>query len=132
MTDDLLAAAARLADVIAAENAALAAFDLRAAATTVIVKHHAAETFTAALRKQAAPIEPNRRDRAEAIGERLAALVQENRRLLERAIAAQTRVMEIIARASRRELAARTTRYGAFGALVGAAHPRPIAISAHA
>jgi hypothetical protein len=132
MTDDLLAAAARLTDIIAAENAALMAFDLAAAATSVAVKERAAEAFTAALRAHIAPIDANHRWQAESVGRRLAALVKENRRLLERAIAAQARVIEIIARASRRELASRSTRYGAFGAPIAATRPRAIAISSRA
>lgn len=132
MTDDLLAAAARLADVIAVENAALAAFNLPAAIAAGAAKQHAAEAFAAALRMQTAPMEPVRHQRAETIGRRLTELARENRRLLERAIAAQVRVMETIARAGRRELIARATRYGAFGAPIAAAHPRPLAISARA
>jgi hypothetical protein len=132
MTDDLLAAATRLAEAIAAENAALAAFNVPAAVAAGGRKQHAAEAFEAALRAQTAPMEPSRCQRAEMIGRHLAGLAQENRRLLERAIAAQRRVMEIIARAGRRELAERASRYGAFGAPIATARPRPIAISARA
>ncbi len=71
MTDDLLAAAAHLADVIAAESAALAAFDLRAAAATVTSKQPAAEAFAAAFRSQTAPIEPGRRRQVDAVGRSL-------------------------------------------------------------
>jgi len=130
MTDDLLAAATRLADVIAAENAALAAFNVSAAIATGTDKQRAAEAFAAALRTQTAPMEPGRRQQAATIGRRLTGLAQENRRLLERVIMAQARVMEIIARAGRRELAARASHYGAFGAPVANASPRPMAISA--
>jgi len=129
MTDDLLASAARLADVIAAENSALLVLDLPAAVASAAGKQHAAEAFAAALRMQTKPIAPGNRRQAEAIGRQLAALGEENRRLLQRAIAAQRRVIEIIARASRRELASRATRYGAFGAPIAGTRPGPIAIS---
>jgi hypothetical protein len=132
MMDDLLAAATQLADVIAAENAALVALDLPSAIASSTSKQHAAEAFAAALQRQTAPIAPDLRRQVEAMGRRLAALAEENRRLLQRAIAAQARVMEIIARAGRRELAARANRYGAFGTPVANARPRPIAISARA
>jgi len=132
MTDDLLAAATQLADVIVVENAALVALDLSAAIAAGAAKQRAAEAFATALRTQTAPIEPSRRQQAEAIGRRLAALARENRRLLERAIAAQTRVIQIIARAGRRELAAKATRYGAYGVPVANLSPRPMAISARA
>ena len=130
MTDDLLAAATRLADVIAAENAALVAFNVSAAIAAGADKQRAAEAFAAAFQTQTAPMEPGRRQQAATIGQRLTGLAGENRRLLERVIAAQARVMEIIARAGRRELAARASRYGAFGAPVANASPRPMAISA--
>ena len=132
MTDDVVATATRLADAIAAENAALAAFNLRAAIAAGAGKQRAAEAFEGALRTQTGPIEPSRRQRAETIGRHLAVLAKENRRLLERAITAQRRVMQIIARAGRREVAARTTCYGAYGAPIAAARPRPMAISARA
>ena len=132
MTDDLLVAATRLADMIEAENAALAAFNLPAAIAASAGKQHAAEAFEAALRMQTGLMEPSRRQRAQMIGRRLTGLAHENRRLLERAISAQRRVMEIIARAGRRELAERASRYGEFGAPIAAARPRPMAISARA
>lgn len=132
MTYDLLVAATQLADVIAAENAALAAFNLPAAIAEGANKQRAAEAFEAALRTRSASVEPSRRQHVETIGRRLTELANENRRLLERAIAAQQRVMEIIARAGRRELAARASRYTPFGAPIATARPRPIAISARA
>ncbi len=132
MTDDVLAAAVRLTEVIAAENAALAAFNLSAALAVGAAKQQAVEAFAAALRTRTTRIEPERRASAEAIGRRLATLSQENRRLLERAIAAQARVVEIVARAGRRELAARAVRYGAFGVPVAAARPVPLAVLARA
>ena len=126
MTDDLLAAAAHLADVIAAESAALAAFDLRAAAATVTSKQPAARGICCRLPLADSADRPGAAGRSTRSGG-LTALAQENRRLLERAIAAQARLMEIIARASCRELATRTTRYGVFGAPIFAVRPRPIA-----
>jgi hypothetical protein len=129
MGGDLLAAATRLTDVIAAENAALAALDLPAAIASAAGKQHAAAAFAAALQMQTTPLAPDHRRQAEAIGRRLTALGEENLRLLQRAIAAQRSVIDIIARASRRELASRPARYCAFGAPITTTRPRPIAIS---
>jgi hypothetical protein len=132
MTDDLLAAAARLAETIATENAALAALDLPASVAAGSDKQRAAEAFTAALQARASPIEADRRRKAEAVGRQLSALVQENRRLLERAIAAQWRVIEIIARAARREIMASASRYNAFGAPLAGECLQPMAILSRA
>jgi hypothetical protein len=132
VTEDLLAAAARLAETIATENAALAALDLPAAVAAGRDKQRATDAFTAALHARTAPIEPDRKRQAEAVVRQLNALAQENRGLLERAIAAQSRVIEIIARAARREMSASVSRYSAYGAPLSPACPRPMAILARA
>jgi hypothetical protein len=102
MTSDLIRAAGCLADALAAENAALGALDLPRAAGMLDTKQRAAEAFIAA-RALAHEGAPAGFDAAAARGvaERLAALAEQNRRLLERAIAVQGHVIATIARAAR-------------------------------
>jgi hypothetical protein len=107
MSDALAAAAVAVTDILAAENAALAALDLRRAAALLPVKSHAAERFAAAC-ADAGGAHP-------AGMHRLAALAAENRRLLQHAIAVQGRVIELVANALPRALPDATARYGARG-----------------
>ncbi len=90
----LLAAVDDLAAVVAAENAALLALDLPAAAG-LLSRKQAATAAVAAAR----PVPPSLALR-EAAG-RLRDLAAENRRLLEQAIAVQGRVLGVLARAAR-------------------------------
>jgi hypothetical protein len=97
MTRDLIAAATVLADSLAAENAALAALDLPRVVGMLADKQRAAAGFIDA---QAVPIPPTQRAAAATMVRRLQALADENRALLERAIAVQGRVIGVIARAA--------------------------------
>ena len=103
MIDTLILAGHRLAEALRAENEALAALDLPRAARLAGPKIAASDAFAAAYAAQAkhgsAPAGPVR-DTAAVLAERLAALGQENRRLLERAVALQSRVIETIAGAA--------------------------------
>ena len=103
MMDALLAAGQRLAEALRAENAALSALDLPSAAGLATAKMQAADAFAAAFataRKTGARMDgPERHDAAE-LTHRLQSLGEENRRLLERAIAIQSRVIETIAGAA--------------------------------
>lgn len=120
---DLIGAGSRLADVLAAENAALAALDLPHAVALLADKRSAIDGFVAA---QAAPGAAAPHDAAERLARRLQSLAEENKVLLTRAMAAQGRVLGIIARAmepagygaSRR--CSRTTRPTAFALLARA------------
>lgn len=94
MTHDLIAAGTLLADTLEAENAALAALDLPRAVGLLADKQHAVEGLTAA--QTPAPSNPA----AERVARRLKALALENKRLLERAIAAQSRVIGVVGRAA--------------------------------
>jgi len=131
MTTPLLHAAAALADILAAENLALAALDLRAAAPLLPAKRQAADAFASAHARLAAAGPPDTATRAmlQQTARRLGALAEENRRLLERALSVQTRVMEVIAQAVPRA-SAQAPRYGAQGALVGRHTALPVAIAA--
>src|SRR3954447_14586714 len=93
-------AAARLEAVLLAENEAL--------------ERHDAVTATALLdEKLAAAKALSAEGLSREMGERLCALAAENRRLLERAIKVQTRIIAIVARAAKQSPP--VSRYGAKG-----------------
>ncbi|MDE2515901.1 MAG: hypothetical protein KGL12_07740 [Rhodospirillales bacterium] len=122
LTPALVAAAVDLANVLARENAALARLDMTRAAAMLAEKQQAAAAFVAAQgsgaagsRAPAMTISPAQRDAALAATARLRDLAEENRRLLERAMAVQARVLGTIAKAVPRSLAAGAPRYGARG-----------------
>lgn len=114
MLDALLAAGLRLAEALRAENEALGALDLPRAASLAETKRQATDAFAAAY---AATVKTNARaagpvrQTAQDLTTRLTRLGTENRRLLERAIAIQSRVIETIAGAA----VPRTGGYGAGG-----------------
>ena len=93
-------AAHALEAILAAENAALERHDAEAAIALLEHKLAAAE----ALRPEG--LDPER-------GERLKALAAENRRLLERAIDVQSRIVTMVARAA--QTVPPVSRYGAEG-----------------
>jgi hypothetical protein len=103
MMDALLAAGLRLAEALRAENEALAALDLPRAAGLATAKMQASDAFAAAYAataKTGSRAEGPVRRSAEDLATRLQHLGAENRRLLERAIAIQSRVIETIAGAA--------------------------------
>ena len=104
MIEAVMHAAHRLTEALGAENAALARLDLAAAAELGRSKRQAADAFeaafTAASRSGAHAAGPERA-RTEELATRLRDLTTENRRLLERAIELQSRVIETIAGAAR-------------------------------
>ena len=104
MMDAMINAGERLADALRAENDALAALDLGRAAAIAARKMHASDAFaaaTAAATRTQARAQGENRQRAERLAMSLGQLGQENRRLLEDAIALQSRVIEAIAGAAR-------------------------------
>lgn len=113
MTAPLQSAAARLIGVLAAENAALLALDVPAAAALLEEKLAAARGLA-----QASAVRPATRQTPELAGLalRLRDLAEENRRLLEHAILVQGRVLDMVARAARQGVAQSSGRYGARGA----------------
>ncbi len=134
MTSTALDAALRLLDVLERENAALAALELSRAAPMLAEKQEAAAAFTHAC-QQGRTSTP-----AEAAGlarlvPRLNEAASRNRRLLERGIAVQGRVLAVIARAVPRALAAQapercSPRYGARGAAALARTPLALSLRA--
>jgi hypothetical protein len=95
MKDNMMAAGANLAETLEAENAALAALDYPRAGAMLARKQRALADMAAA-RETAPPAH----DGAERMARRLQALAMENKRLLERAITAQERVIGVVARAA--------------------------------
>ncbi len=122
MSAELLAAAERLVDALERENAALATLDLPSAAAMFEDKQRAAAGFIAV---RTGSIGFGQRAAVERSLGRLQLLAEQNRTLLERAIAAQRRVIGIIARAVPQATA--TPRYAAGGSLADA--PRPAAFA---
>jgi hypothetical protein len=97
VTQDLVDAATVLADVLAQQNAALRRLDFPAAAALGSAK----ETALLGVTRDRAPAPMTDRNPVlAALGQRMKELVAENRTLLERAIAVQTRIVGIIVRAA--------------------------------
>lgn len=117
----MLSAAAWLSRVLAAENAALLALDIPAAAALLQEKLAAAHGLSvAAAEAGRSPARPSSRGTPEAAGLalQLRDLAEENRRLLERAVLVQGRVLDMVARAASRNAAQATGRYGPSSAAV--------------
>lgn len=109
----MTAAAARLSRVLDAENAALRTLDLPAAAALLNEKLAATRSLAEAAAHAGTREAPN--PEAAGLALRLRDLAQENRLLLERAIAVQGRVLDLVARAARQGTG-QPLRYGAGGA----------------
>lgn len=110
MTHDADKAWERLAAVLEAENEALAALDLGRAAGMLAAKEAALAGIGAAGAARSSQPAPCARERLAAID----TLTRDNRRLLERAIATQAKVLELVAEAARAAMAqtAPSPRYG--------------------
>jgi hypothetical protein len=115
MSDEMMTAGNVLTDVLTLENAALAELDLPRAGAMLARKQRALADLVAV------QTVPASHDSAERMARRLRALAIENKRLLERAIAAQGRVIGVIARAA--TATATPTGYGPARA------PRPAAFA---
>jgi hypothetical protein len=133
MNPQLIEAAAALAHVLTLENEALRALDLPRAGSFVSEKTNALQAITEAEKAgNSSILSPGQRTRAQAIASQLRTLGEENRRLLERALVVQRRVIGIVTRAVPRAAAERTPRYGSNGALSGLRRPPPVALLARA
>jgi hypothetical protein len=121
MSQDAITAGTLLAETLEMENAALAALDLPRAAGMLGDKQRAIASLAAA------QTPPASREAAERLAQRLQALAAENKRLLERAIAAQGRVIEVIARAATASLAP-----AGYGTARTVGRPTALALSARA
>ncbi len=116
MTQDLIDAAVALADTLARENRALVEMDLARAVGLLEEKNRATAAFTRAHAGAAAAglTEAERQRIAERVGGHLRALAVDNKRLLERALMVQKRVVGALAQAAPAALP-RAPRYGARG-----------------
>jgi len=116
MIHALLHAGERLAEALGEENRALDRLDLTRAATLATTKVQASDAFAAAYgaaTKTGSAAQGDLRAAAERLAGHLSALSAENRRLLERAISVQARVIETIAGAA--IPASRPATYGRMG-----------------
>jgi hypothetical protein len=95
MSDDMMTAGHCLAEMLQVENAALAGLDLPRAGAMLARKQRALADLAAAQAMTTTP-----RDAAERMARRLQGLALENKRLLERAIAVQGRVIGVVAEAA--------------------------------
>jgi hypothetical protein len=120
MSDERQQAAQRLVDVLGQENEALKRLDFAAAVALVPAKE-------AALADLAGLPQPMA---ASALGQLLSELAAENQILLERAIAVQTRIVRIIARACAPSPA--MTRYNGYGGRTRPARAAALALSTRA
>jgi hypothetical protein len=121
MRTHVVEAAENLADALMEENAALAELDLKRAGALVARKQRAVAAFAAALADSSLD------DADRYLARRLRSLADENKALLERAIAAQGRVMAVFAQA-----AAQQPGYGAPGGRASSRRPVPFALAAQA
>lgn len=121
MNTELVDAAERLADTLARENAALAALDLQRAGAMLVEKQRAVAEFTDAV--TGASLD----DADRPLASRLRSLTDENKALLERAIAAQARVMAVFAQAVTPQ-----PGYGGPRGRAPAGRPIPFALAAQA
>lgn len=104
MIEAVITAARRLMEALSAENEALARLDLPTAGELARGKRQAADAFEAAFaaaHRSGTKAGGAEREAAERIALRLRDLTAENRRLLERAIDLQSRVIETIAGAAK-------------------------------
>ena len=133
MMQSLIIAGVRLADALREENDALSRLDLPRAATLADVKVRASDAFAAAFAaaaKTGAKPQGTERATTDALSSRLKDLGVENRRLLERAISVQSRVIETIAGAAMPR--AQPTTYGGSGFRAPPRHAPSLALAARA
>ena len=120
-------AARQLAEVLERENQALQRFDLPRAASLLCIKQAAVATFEQCAHGASVDMSNTV---MEAAAVRLRDVAAENKRLLERAIAAQHSIMSLLAHAARKS--GQGTSYGARGAYVSRDTGGAFAISARA
>ena len=111
MNTHLDAAIEAMSALLAEENAALTAMDFARAGALLAPKHAAADALAAAWRTASSGPPP------QLALQHLGALADENRKLLNRAMRVQRRVLELVARAARGN--SPTNRYGANGRASG-------------
>ncbi len=134
MLDAVLTSGGLLVQILEAENAALEALNMPAAAEVLPTKTRVMESFSAAHQaamRTGVKVEAADRSTLESLHERLTTLGQDNRRLLERAIGVQSNLIESIAKA----LPAGdpiAPVYGGRGKVASPAYRKPLTLSADA
>ena len=132
MSNELILAAHALGELLAAENAALAAHDHAAATALLGEKHRLAAAFDRARAGTLALLDGPARDEAHAAGVELQALAGRNIALLEQAMEVQSRVIGIVADAARRQARPAAPGYGRRGQLPPALRPDAYAMVSRA
>ncbi len=133
MLQALIAAGVRLSDLLVAENRALTDLDLATAAMIAPEKRRAVEAFTAAetaVRKAGGQAMGAERSALADLSTRLGELAATNRRMLERALAAQDMVVRTLTAAA----APKPALYSPAGAVPQghAVPPQPVGFAANA
>lgn len=128
MTEPLIAEAMALAALLTRENAALTALDFAGAAALLPQKETVTAAFAAAQRDAGDRPDGATEDMRRLAGQ-LRDLADENRRLLERAIYVQRRVVGAVVRAVPKAFGG-AARYGATGAMAAIRRPPPVVVSA--
>jgi hypothetical protein len=129
MSEDLVANVVRLADVLRRENSALAALDLARAASMLAEKRMAADALSVAQSMSGSLGGASDRPKLLDAASELKELATENRVLLERAMAVQSRVIGVMVRAAP---PAPTPRYEPTGVLRRTGRPIAFTLSARA
>nr|WP_321984405.1 hypothetical protein [uncultured Lichenicoccus sp.] len=124
----LLDASNHLLDVLDKENAALRRLDLPAATAMVAVKQDALTRFEAA--RPPTPPAPGSSHALKGVAARLQAAIEENRKLLERAMTVQGRIMSLLAKAAREQVPEQ--RYGSQGSYRSDRSDQPFALNSRA
>ena len=125
---ELLAASEGLLDVLDAENSALIRLDLPAAVALLSAKQEALAWFEAS--RPSAPPPRGSHPRLQVVALRLGAALDENKRLLERAMTVQRRIMALLAQAAREQVPGHC--YGSQGHYQGNKSDRPFALNSRA
>ena len=132
MTNELALAARALGEVLAAENAALAAHDHAGATMLLDDKQRLIAAFDRARAGTIPLLDGPARDEARAVGLELQALAGRNIALLEQAIEVQARVIGIVADAARQQVRAAMPGYGRPGRLAPVSRPDAYAMVSRA
>lgn len=130
MNQELIDAAVELADALARENEALTRLDLARAAAMLGAKQRAAAAFEQARSAPPGATTQGKPAAALEVERQLVALAEDNRRLLERAIRVQRRIIGTVAAALPKSEAA--AGYRADGALAAGRRIPAFALSARA
>ena len=132
MTNELILAARALAEVLLAENAALAAHDHAGATTLLDDKQRLIAAFDRACAGTVPLLDGPARDEARAVGLELQALAGRNVALLEQAMEVQARVIGIVADAARQQVRAAHPGYGRPGRASAVSRPDAYAMVSRA